>query len=48
MLADEPGVGTGSDPREALWAALAALGEPYASELARDAKFADVADTGLV
>ena len=38
MLADEPDIGTGSDPREALRAALAALGEPYASELARDAE----------
>ena len=38
MLADEPDIGTGSDPREALRAALAALGEPFASELARDAE----------
>ena len=38
MLADEPDIGTGTDPREALRAALAALGEPYASELARDAE----------
>jgi hypothetical protein len=34
MLADEPGIGTGSDPREALRAALKALGEPYESDLA--------------
>jgi hypothetical protein len=33
-LADEPDIGTG-DAREALRAALAALGEPYASEMAR-------------
>ena len=38
MLADEPDVGTGADPREALRAALAALGEPYASELAASAE----------
>ena len=38
MLADEPDVGTGSEPREALRAALAALGEPYASELAASAQ----------
>ena len=38
MLADEPDIGTGTDPREALRAALAALGEPFASELARDAE----------
>ena len=38
MLADEPDIGTGDDPREALRAALAALGEPFASELARDAE----------
>ena len=38
MLADEPDIGTGIDPREALRAALAALDEPYASELARDAE----------
>ena len=38
MLADKPDVGTGSDPREALRAALAALGEPYASELAARAE----------
>ena len=36
MLADEPDIGTGTDPCEALQAALAALGEPFASELARD------------
>ena len=35
MLADEPDIGTGDDPREALRAALAALGEPFASELAK-------------
>ena len=34
MLADEPDIGTGEDPREALHAALAALGEPYAAEMA--------------
>ena len=34
MLADEPDIGTGTDPREALRAAFAALGEPFASELA--------------
>jgi hypothetical protein len=28
MLADEPDVGTGDDPRSALHAALEALGEP--------------------
>jgi hypothetical protein len=38
MLVDEPDVGTGVDPREALRAALAARGEPYASEMARDAE----------
>ena len=38
MLADEPDIGTGSDPREALRAALAALGEPYASDLAEGAE----------
>ena len=38
MLADEPDIGTGSDPREALRAALAALGEPYAWDLADSAK----------
>ena len=37
MLADEPDIGTRTDPREALRAALAALDEPFASELARDA-----------
>ena len=34
MLADEPDIGTGDDPREAFRAALAALGEPLASEMA--------------
>jgi hypothetical protein len=38
MLADEPDIGTGSDPREALRASLAALGEPYASEIADSAE----------
>ena len=38
MLADEPDIGTGSDPREALRAALAVLGEPYASDLAEGAE----------
>jgi len=37
LLADEPDIGTGSDPREALRAALAALGEPYATEMAPSA-----------
>ena len=40
-LADEPDVGTSHDPREAIAAALAALGEPYASEMARDAELGD-------
>src|SRR5687767_13943782 len=34
MLADEPDAGTGSDPRAALRAEPAALGEPWASEMA--------------
>jgi hypothetical protein len=38
MLADESDVGTGSEPREALRAALAALGEPYATEMAERAE----------
>ena len=38
MLADQPDVGTGSDPREALRTALAALGEPIAWDLADSAK----------
>ena len=38
MLADEPDIGTGSDPREALRAALAALGEPFASDLTHSAR----------
>ena len=46
MLADEPDIGTGSDPREALRAALAALGEPFASELARDAELPSVMSKG--
>jgi hypothetical protein len=37
MLADEPDIGTGKDPREAIRAALDALGEPYASEMAASA-----------
>jgi hypothetical protein len=31
-------IGTGDDPREALRAALAALGEPYATEMAASAE----------
>jgi hypothetical protein len=38
MLADEPDIGTGTDPQEALHAALAYLGEPFASELAASAE----------
>jgi hypothetical protein len=38
MLADEPDIGTGSDPRSALHAALEALGEPYASDLTASAE----------
>jgi hypothetical protein len=38
MLADEPDIGTGDDPREALKAVLAALGEPYASVMAAGAR----------
>ena len=38
MLADEPDIGTGTDPREAVRALLAALGEPFASELAASAE----------
>jgi hypothetical protein len=34
MLADEPDIGVGDDPRSALHAALEALGEPYATEMA--------------
>jgi hypothetical protein len=34
MLADEPDIGVGGDPRAVLRAALAALGEPYASDMA--------------
>jgi hypothetical protein len=37
-LADEPALGVGDDPREALRVALAALGEPYASEMAASAR----------
>ncbi len=37
-LADEPDIGTGTDPRKALRGALSALGEPYASDMARDAE----------
>ena len=37
-FAGEPDVGTGHEPREALRGALAALGEPIASEMARDAE----------
>jgi hypothetical protein len=36
-LADEPGVGTGADPREALQEALMALGPRLASELSAGA-----------
>ena len=38
LLADEPDIGTGSDPRSPLHAALEALGEPFASEMAKDAE----------
>ena len=37
MLADHADIGTGLWPRQALRGALAALGEPYASELAGSA-----------
>ena len=37
-FADEPDVGTGHEPREALRGALAALGEPIASEMAESAE----------
>jgi hypothetical protein len=37
-LADEPDIGVGDDPREALRAALAALGEPWAAEMAARAE----------
>lgn len=37
-LADEPDVGTCSDPRAAIAGVLAALGEPFASEMARAAE----------
>jgi hypothetical protein len=40
-FAGQPDVGTGHDPREALRAALDALGEPDASEMARDAELGD-------
>jgi hypothetical protein len=36
-LADEADIGTGEDPRQALRAALAALGEPIATEMAEAA-----------
>jgi hypothetical protein len=36
-VASEPDVGTGYQPREALRAALEALGEPYATEMAGSA-----------
>ena len=38
MLADEPDIGVSDEPREALRAALAALGEPWASEMAARAE----------
>ena len=38
MLADEPDIGIDSDPRAALRAALVALGEPFASDLAEGAE----------
>jgi hypothetical protein len=38
MLADGPDIGTGSDPRKALRAALKALGEPYAADMASSAE----------
>ena len=38
MLADAPDIGTGDGPREALRAALAAPGEPWASEVAARAE----------
>jgi hypothetical protein len=37
MLADQPDIGTGTDPRDALRNGWAALGEAFASKLARDA-----------
>ena len=37
-LADEPDVGTGLEPRTAIRGALAALREPYASEMAESAE----------
>ena len=37
-LADEPDLGTGSEPREPLHRAFEALGEPYASEMAQSAR----------
>ena len=36
-LADEPDIGTGEDPRQALRGALVALGEPIATEMAEGA-----------
>jgi hypothetical protein len=52
MLADEPDMGTGSDPRAALREALKALGEPLAGDLARraarvGARTPDSAQTGV-
>jgi hypothetical protein len=38
MLADEPDIGTGEGPRQALHAAPEALGESYASDLAASAQ----------
>jgi hypothetical protein len=38
MRADEPDIGVGHDWREALRAALAALGEPWALEVAAGAE----------
>jgi hypothetical protein len=38
LRADEPDIGTGSDPRKALRAALKALGEPYAADMATSAE----------
>ena len=40
-LADEPDVGTGMEPRDALRAVLMALGERYAEEMAESAVIAD-------
>ena len=38
MLADEPDIGAGHEPRVALRSALAALGEQYATEMAASAE----------